>query len=173
MGRQGRPGRFAITTVVAVVALVAAIGCDSDPAGPVLQIEGTYGGNWVFDVFLDGSFSSRAVCPGSITLAEQQGRTYGGAFVVRAEGDCTGISPISGEIVDGAVRGDGGVNFGITRIPVVGSGVAGCTILVDPEAGGEMNGAVAGGELSAFTTAGLDCGDRGQGAAQITMTGTR
>lgn len=153
-----------------VMVVLAAGACESDPTGPILEVQGTYEGEWTFDVFLEGVFVSRAVCPGSITLDRLEARTFGGAFTVRAEGDCTDLSPLSGEVVEGAVRGDGGVSFQVTRLPVVGAGVAGCTVVLDPEA--EMNGAVEGTTLSVFGTARLECEDE-TGAAQVRMTGTR
>lgn len=169
--KRGRDVRAFV--MLGVVGAVASLGCESDPAGPILQVEGTFGGAWTFDVFIEGVFASRTTCPGTVTLAGQSGRTFGGGFIVDDEGDCAGITPISGEILEGAVRADGGVNFLASRIPVVGPGVAGCGVLVDPEEGGEFNGALNAGELSVLTIVGLDCGDRGQGSAQISMTGTR
>lgn len=161
---------MAWTMLVAVI--VAGCGTN-DPAGPTLDVEGTYVGQWTFDVFIEGDFVSRSVCPGSITLAGQSGRSFGGTFLVRDEGDCAGLAPLSGEVLEGSVRADGGVDFLLSRVPVVGAGVAGCEVLIDPEQGDVATGAVRGEELSMLALAGLDCGDRGEGAAQITMTGVR
>lgn len=158
--------------VVAAALVVGACGTNS-PAGPTLDVEGTYTGQWTFDVFIEGDFESRSVCPGSITLAGQSGRTFGGSFLVRDEGDCAGLAPVSGDVLEGSVRADGGLEFLLSRVLVVGAGVAGCSVLVDEEQGGEASGAVTGPELSVLVLAGLDCGDRGAGSAQITMTGVR
>lgn len=170
-GNEG--GRLRSSFALLLAAALTVVGCDVNPAGPILQIEGTYAGSWAFDFFIEGAFQSRSVCPGSITLADQTGRTYGGAFVVDDEGDCLGLSPISGDVLEGSVRANGGVDFQISRVPVVGAGVAGCAVLIDPEAGGELTGAVEGSELAVITIVDLDCGDRGLGSAQITMSGSR
>lgn len=163
---------FGMAWVVAAAIAVGACGTNS-PAGPTLDVEGTYTGQWTFDVFIEGEFESRSVCSGSITLAGQSGSSFGGAFLVQDEGDCAGLAPISGDVLEGTVRADGGVEFLLSRIPVVGIGVAGCAVVVDVEQGGEASGAVSGPELSVLAVVGLDCGDRGTGSAQITMTGVR
>ncbi|MFQ5679743.1 MAG: hypothetical protein ACE5HP_09845 [Gemmatimonadota bacterium] len=159
------------TTLPALFLIVATLGaCKSDPTGPILQVEGTYTGDWTFEAFDEtGALTSTNTCPGSITLSEQEGRSFGGTFLVTAAGDCEGLSPISGELVNGEVRADGGLEFTLTVLPFVGPGAAGCTLVGGTNG---MNGAVTGAALSVFTTARLVC-PAGDGQVQIRMEGTR
>lgn len=160
--------RIGIPTFFVIVALLGA--CGDDPTGPTLQIEGTYTGDWTFQSFdAFGAPIATAICPGTMTLADQDSKSFGGAYLVTASGDCTGLSPISGEIVDGQVRGDGGLNFTVTTAPFVGSPVGGCVLAA---ADSRMNGGVNGTTLSVFTTGSLSC-PTGTGQVQILMEGSR
>lgn len=160
--------RTGIPTCILLVALLGA--CGDDPTGPALQIEGTYTGNWTFQSFdVNGTPTATVICPGSITLADQDAKSFGGAYLVTATGDCTGLSPISGEILDGQVRGDGGLNFTVATAPFVGAPVGGCVLAA---ANHRLNGAVNSMTLSVFTTGSLTC-PTGTGQVQILMEGSR
>lgn len=164
------------------VGAIALAGCDNTPFGDAVKVKGTYAGTWTLSwETVDAGFPIvfTALCPGSITLGDQSGESFGGTFLVIDEGDCDG-SPVSGSIVDGFARADGGVNFTMTVPPSSGSdtisavktqddiwedifagaGVvnqnvfSGCRI---SDADNQLNGAIAGPELSVAASASLTC----------------
>lgn len=177
-----------------VVAGALALGaCDSTPFGDAVEVKGTYLGTWVLswdtnnpDLNPPGITST---CSGSITLGDQSKDEFGGIFLINADGDCSDGSPVSGSIVDGFARADGGVNFTMTVPPAAGSDtistpkseddiwedvfagsavilpdlILGCTIA---NADNQMNGAISGDALSASASASLSCPD---GTVQLQM----
>lgn len=178
---------------VALAVLAGLAACESDPMGPVLQVEGTYSGSWTFIAFgPGGSVIASSVCPGSVTIGKQSGRQFAGSYLVTAAGDCDTGSPVSGEVADGLVRGDGGLNFtlvvpnsnqnifedffaGANVIPSLGPAIVGCDIIV---ADNQMNGSVAAGALSVSASASLVCPEGISGTVfveqlQIRMAGSR
>ena len=165
-------------------ALFALAACDNTPFGDAVKVKGTYVGTWtlVWETVDDGFpvvFTS--LCSGSIELGDQSGDTFGGIFLVVDDQDCDG-SPVSGSIVDGFARADGGVNFTMTVPPsagsdtissvkgqddiwediFAGSGIvdqnifSGCVI---SDADNQMNGAISGSELAVSASASLSCQD--------------
>ncbi len=161
-------------------ALFALAACDNTPFGDAVKVKGTYVGTWTL-VWETGAVLFTSLCSGSIQLGDQSGDRFGGIFLVIDDGDCDG-SPVSGSIVDGFARADGGVNFTMTVPPsagsdtisspkseddiwedvFAGSGIvdqnifSGCTI---SDADNQMNGAVSGSELAVSASASLSCED--------------
>lgn len=171
------------TSLMLMVGAITLAGCDNTPFGDAVEVEGTYLGTWTLSwegVDTGGNATGDvALCPGSITLGDQSKDTFGGIFLVINESDCDG-SPVSGSIVDGFARADGGVNFTMTVPPsaqsdtitspksqddiwediFAGTGIvdqnlfSGCVI---SDADNQMNGAISGLELAAAASASLTC----------------
>ncbi len=165
-------------------ALFALTACNNTPFGDAVKVKGTYLGTWTLtwetiDNNLPVVFTS--LCSGSIELGDQSGDTFGGIFLIMDDRDCDG-SPVSGSIVDGFARADGGVNFTMTVPPsaesdtisspkseddiwediFAGSGIvdqnifSGCVIR---DADNQMNGAISGSEIAVSASASLSCQD--------------
>jgi hypothetical protein len=103
-----------------MVGAVALTGCDNTPFGDAVEVDGTFLGNWTLswegiDAF-GFPIGDESLCSGSVTLGDQSKDAFGGIFLVIDDGDCDG-SPVSGSIVDGFARADGGVNFTMSREP--------------------------------------------------------
>jgi hypothetical protein len=174
------------TQVSALIAtaLFALAACDNTPFGDAVKVKGTYVGTWTLrwetiDNNLPVVFTS--LCSGSIKLGDQSGDTFGGIFLIMDDRDCDG-SPVSGSIVDGFARADGGINFTMTVPPsagsdtisspkseddiwediFAGSGIvdqnifSGCVIR---DADNQMNGAISGSSISVSASASLSCED--------------
>lgn len=170
------------TWLMFAVGAVALAGCDNTPFGDAVKVKGTYAGTWTLSwETTDQGFPIvfTSLCPGSVTLGDQSGESFGGIFLVINDQDCDG-SPVSGSIVDGFARADGGVNFTMTVPPSAGSdtitsvkkqddiwedifagaGVvdqnvfSGCVIT---DADNQMNGAITGPELEVAASASLTC----------------
>ena len=167
-----------VVTLLAVVLTAAA--CEKDtPLGNVSDVDGVYVGEWLLSWETNNPISSisglTASCPGQITLENGFRDAIYGAWLIRAEGDCFEGSPVSGELVDGFLRVDGGINFTM-RVPpglglekfeddiwedvFAGSAVIlpdliiGCLIV---DADNQMTGAVSGASLGASASAGVVC----------------
>jgi len=182
-GQAGKMRKMQVSALVAT-AFFALAACDNTPFGDAVTVKGTYVGTWTLtwettDNLLPVLFTS--LCSGSIQLGDQSGEDFGGIFLVEDDRDCDG-SPVSGSIVDGFARADGGVNFTMTVPPsagsdtissvksqddiwediFAGSGIvdqnifSGCVI---SDADNQMNGAVSGSELAASASASLSCED--------------
>ncbi|MEJ2370833.1 MAG: hypothetical protein P8Y07_08280 [Gemmatimonadales bacterium] len=173
------------TSLMLMVGAVALAGCDNTPFGDADKVECTFLGTWTLSWEGIDSFGfpigDESLCSGSVTLGDQSKDTFGGIFLVLDDGDCDG-SPVSGSIVDGFARADGGVNFTMTVPPsaqsdtitspksqddiwediFAGTGIvdqnifSGCRIA---DADNQMNGAISGSELSASASASLSCED--------------
>ena len=173
------------TSLMLMVGAVALAGCDNTPFGDAVKVEGTFLGTWTLSWEGIDSFGfpigDESLCSGSVTLGDQSKDAFGGIFLVLDDGDCDG-SPVSGSIVDGFARADGGVNFTMTVPPsaqsdtitspksqddiwediFAGAGIvdqnifSGCRIA---DADNQMNGAISGSELSASASASLSCED--------------
>ena len=171
------------TSLMLMAGAIALAGCDNTPFGDAVEVDGTFLGSWTLSwegIDSDGNaIGDEALCPGSITLGDQSKDTFGGIFLVIDDSDCDG-SPVSGSIVDGFARADGGVNFTMTVPPSVqsdtitspksqddiwedifaGTGIvdqnifSGCVI---SDADNQMNGAIAGPQLAASASASLSC----------------
>lgn len=155
-------------------------GCEKDtPLGNVDNVDGTYSGIWTLSWETNNPSSSitgmTAFCPGSITLENGFRDKIDGAFLILDEGDCLEGSPVSGALVRGFLRVDGGINFTMMVPPgtgqekreddiwedvFAGSGVIlpdliiGCLIV---DADNQMTGAVIGSRLAASASAGVTC----------------
>ncbi len=160
--------------------LIAVLGCESDtPLGDVSGIEGNFQGTWTLSWGTNNPNINppgiTTTCPGSIGLGDRFRDAFGGAFLIFAEGGCTDGSPVSGEVVSGRARADGGVNFTLQVPPTrgeekfeddiwedifAGSGVIlpdliiGCRIV---DADNQFTGAVLGSNLGVSASAGVEC----------------
>jgi hypothetical protein len=164
---------------------IALAGCDNTPFGDAVEVDGTFLGSWTLSWEGIDSFGfpigDESLCSGSVTLGDQSKDTFGGIFLVDNDADCDG-SPVSGSIVDGFARADGGVNFTMTVPPsaqsdtitspksqddiwediFAGTGIvdqnifSGCRI---SDADNQMNGAITGSQLAASASASLTCED--------------
>lgn len=158
----------------------AVIACEADtPLGNVPNVDGTYEGTWTLSWATNNPNVNppglTSFCPGSITLENGFRDAVHGVFLIRDEVDCVDGSPVSGELVDGRMRVDGGINFTMQVPPTrgeekfeddiwedvfAGSGVIlpdlviGCLIL---DADNQMTGSVVGSRLAASASAGLAC----------------
>lgn len=171
------------TSLMLMVGALALAGCDNTPFGDAVEVDGTYTGEWTLSWegvdSNENAIGDVAVCPGQITLGDQSKDTFGGIFLVINDTDCDG-SPVSGSIVDGFARADGGLNFTMTVPPsaqsdtitspksqddiwediFAGTGIvdqnlfSGCVI---SDADNQMNGAISGLELAASMSASLTC----------------
>lgn len=185
---------------VLMLAAFALAACDNTPFGAAVDVKGTYLGEWILswdtnnpDINPPG-ITSR--CSGSVTLGDQSKDRFGGIFLINSDGDCTNGSPVSGSIVDGFARADGGVNFTMTVPPAAGSDtiatpkgeddiwedvfagsavilpdlILGCSI---SNADNQMNGAVFGAALSASASAAISCPNGGTVQLQMRFEGDR
>lgn len=165
--------------IVAVLVLAA---CEPTPptatplAASASEICGDLDATCVFDGTWTLSIDEASLnCSGSITLTDHlNGFSFEGTWLIETLGDCSQGSPVSGEVQEGRIRDDGGVNFFMEVPPPVGlvksvdniwtdifrgSGVIDldefqCAI-VDMD--NQMNGALSGSALSASATAALSC----------------
>jgi hypothetical protein len=167
-----------------MVGAIALVACQSTPFGSAVDVKGTYLGTWVLSWSTNNpeleppGITSR--CSGSITLGNQSGDEFGGIFLINDDGECSDGSPVSGAIVDGFARADGGINFTMTVPPSAGSDtistpkgeddiwedafagsavilpdlILGCSI---SNADNQMNGAISGDDLSSSASASLGC----------------
>lgn len=171
--------RLFIGVIAAALGLSA---CEDDtPLGNVDDFEGRYEGTWTLSWETNNPLvnppGETSFCPGSITLGDHFRGTFNGAFLILDEDDCADGSPVSGQVVDGRVRVDGGVNFTMIVPPTLGqekpeddiwedvfagSGVIlpdliiGC-IIVDSD--NQMTGAALGDRLAASASASVSCPD--------------
>ncbi len=167
-----------VVTLLAISLITSA--CEKDtPLGNVANVSGTYTGVWSLSWETNNPTSSvtgmTAVCPGSISLDNGFRDAITGAFLILAEGDCFEGSPVSGALIDGFLRVDGGVNFTMRVPPGLGQEkfeddiwedvfagsaiilpdlIIGCLII---DADNQMTGAVSGGSLGASASAGVTC----------------
>jgi hypothetical protein len=167
-----------VVTLLAMALTVAA--CEKDtPLGNVPHVGGVYAGEWLLSWQTNNPASSitglTAVCPGQITLDNEFRDALSGSFIIRAEGDCFEGSPVSGELLDGRLRVDGGLNFTLAVPPTLGQEkfeddiwedvfagsavifpdlIIGCLII---DADNQMTGAIENGALGASASAGVAC----------------
>ncbi len=160
--------------------VVIASGCEKDtPLGNVDDVDGVYQGTWTLSWETNNPVSSitgfTGFCPGSITLENGFRDEIHGAFLILDQGDCFEGSPVSGELVDGFLRVDGGINFTMQVPPGLGQEkleddiwedvfagsaiilpdlIIGCLIV---DADNQMTGAVLDGRLAASASAGVSC----------------
>lgn len=185
--------------LIPVVGAFALFACQSTPFGSAVDVKGTFLGTWILSWSTNNpnleppGITSR--CSGSITLGDQSKDTFGGIFLINADGECSDGSPVSGSIVDGFARADGGINFTMTVPPSAGSDtistpkseddiwedvfagsavilpdlILGCSI---GNADNQMNGAISGDDVSASASASLGCPD-GPVQLQMRFEGTR
>lgn len=167
-----------VVTLLAITLIAAA--CEKDtPLGNVADVDGTYNGEWLLSWQTNNPTSSitglTAVCPGSITLDNGFRDAIEGSFLILAQGDCFEGSPVSGALIDGILRVDGGINFTMAVPPTLGQEkfeddiwedvfagsavilpdlIIGCLII---DADNQMTGAVSGSDLGASASAGVAC----------------
>jgi hypothetical protein len=138
-----------------------------------------FDGTWTMNVNLDNDPVDYVfACPGSITLTDHlNGQTFEGTWLIEDLSDCSGGSPVSGEVFAGLIRDDGGVEFFMEVPPLEGAvkdeddiwedifggagifgnnAFSGCTIR---DADNQMNGALLGSDLAASASAALNCED--------------
>jgi predicted small secreted protein len=184
-----------LTLLILVVGAFVLAACQSTPFGSAVKVKGTFLGTWVLSWSTNNpeleppGITSR--CSGSITLGDQSKDEFGGIFLINSDGECSDGSPVSGSIVDGFARADGGVNFTMTVPPAAGSDtiatpkseddiwedvfagsavilpdlILGCSI---SNADNQMNGAISGDDISASASASLSCPGAGD-AVQLQM----
>lgn len=159
----------------------APLGIDqSDNAASLLaQIEGQYTGDWTIEIFpRHPTLSVFGVCPGHVIVRRESikerllGSAFTGTYFIDAGGDCAGGSTVTGEVINGTIREDGGINFGLD-VPrsdgnffedvLAGSGVnfspteaLGC-VLNPADLNNHMDGSVLTNRLRAANSAGLNC----------------
>jgi hypothetical protein len=144
--------------VLALPIILAACGGDAsngmtDPTFP--NVRGTYTGAWSLRLTLVATGNQLTItCPGSVTLATQDGPSLGGSFLYTPTADCTAASGT----VSGTVRTDGGITLSFT-IPGSNSSledITGCAVVSEDDA---MTGSVAGNQMNVSGNAVLDCLD--------------
>lgn len=169
--------RRLVTPLLVALALVA---CEEDtPLGNVGNVDGTYQGTWTLSWATNNPNvnppGETYFCPGSITLENGFRDAIDGTFLIRAEGDCLDGSPVSGALVDGFLRVDGGINFTMQVPPPVGQEkdeddiwedvfagagiilpdlILGC-LIVDTD--NQMTGSVIAGRLAGSLSASISC----------------
>lgn len=133
-----------------------------------------FDGFWTLYVEEDFVFT----CPGSITLTDYlNGQSFEGTWFIEDSSDCNDGSPVTGEVFGGLIRDDGGLEFFMEVPPLegavkdeddiwedifAGAGIfennafSGCEIR---DADNQMNGALAGQNLSASASSALNCED--------------
>lgn len=166
--------------VMPLIVALTLIGCEKDtPLGNVDNVDGTYQGTWTLSWATNNPNvnppGETYFCPGSITLENGFRDAVDGAFLIRDEGDCADGSPVSGALVDGRLRVDGGINFTLQVPPPVGqvkfeddiwedvfAGVGiilpdlilGCVIA---DADNQMTGSIVGGRLAGSLSSSILC----------------
>lgn len=170
-------------SLIALIALpIALSGCEEDtPLGDVPHVDGTYDGTWTLSWETNNPIVNppgmTSFCPGSITLENGFRDAIDGSFLIRDEGDCADGSPVSGALIDGFLRVDGGINFTLQVPPGVGQEkseddiwedvfagsavilpdlIVGCLII---DADNQMTGAVSAGRLAGSASASVSCPD--------------
>lgn len=174
--------------LAAFVSVAIMAGCAAEESAPVSvtgpdgrvslakQIEGRYEGDWTIEIL--PNIGVLGVCPGHVILRAETlkerllGATFTGTYFIDAAGDCLDGSTVTGEVINGTLREDGGVNFGLD-VPrsdgnffedvLAGSGVnfssveaLGCA-LVNADVNNHMDGSIVSDRLRAANSAGLDC----------------
>lgn len=155
----------------------------------VQQIEGTYTGTWTIE--LKPNIGVSGTCPGHVliraeTIKERlEGNLFTGTYFIDALDDCLTGSTVTGAVMNGTLREDGGVNFGLD-VPesdgnffedvLAGSGVnfaiaeaLGCAIEV-ADVNNHMDGSIVTNRLRAANSARLDCASPMITAAGDTIT---
>lgn len=164
------------TLVVAALTLAACKAPDIPTATPIdrtsvpVFVGGVYDGTWRLNIDVV-SFA----CSGSITLTDHlNGFSFEGTWLIEVLGDCSQGSPVSGEVQEGRIRADGGLNFFMAVPPAEGlvkdvdniwqdifrgSGVIDLNEFTCAISGtdNQMNGALSGSALSASASGALIC----------------
>ncbi len=134
-----------------------------------------FDGTWTLLVEEDFVFA----CPGSITLTDHlNGSSFEGTWFIEDANDCSGGSPVTGEVFAGLIRNDGGLEFFMEVPPLegavkdeddiwedifAGAGIFGPNVFSGCEIRGadnQMNGALLGQDLEASASAALNCEDQ-------------
>lgn len=154
----------------------------------VQQIEGTYTGTWTIELRPDIGVSG--TCPGHVliraeSIKEQlEGSLFTGTYFIDALDDCIEGSTVTGEVLNGTIREDGGVNFGLD-VPgsdgnffddvLAGSGVNfsvleafSCAIQVI-DTNNHMDGSIVNGRLRAANSARLSCENTSETLENLTV----
>jgi len=192
--------------LILVAGALALAACDTTPFGDAVKVKGTYLSDSSGETgwFLSWETNNpeinppgvTSLCSGSMTLGDQSKDQFGGIFLINDDGDCSDGTPVSGSIVDGFSRADGGINFTMTVPPAAGSDtistpkseddiwedvfagsavilpdlILGCSI---SNADNQMNGAISGDQLSASASASISCPDGGTVQLQLRFVGRR
>lgn len=89
---------------------------------PTCVFDGEWTLNWettnpANPLFPGESFS----CDGTVTLTDHlNGSSFEGTWFINPDGSCDAISPVSGEVQQGRIRADGGLNFFMEVPPLEG-----------------------------------------------------
>lgn len=181
--------RLASYSALAALLVVVGLGCAAEESAPVglddsqntgnsavQQIEGMYTGTWTIE--LEPNIGVSGTCPGHVIIRAEtvkerlEGSQFTGTYFIDALDDCTTGSTVTGEVLNGTLREDGGVNFGLD-VPgsdgnffedvLAGGGVnfeiaeaLGCAIET-ADINNHMDGSIVGGRLRAANSARLDC----------------
>jgi len=140
------------------------------------QYEGQYNGTWTIEITPDIGVSG--TCAGHVIIRPESikerlsGSDFTGTYFIDAAGDCASGSTVTGEVINGTIREDGGVNFGLD-VPrsdgnffedvLAGSGVnvspiqaLGCTLDV-ADVNNHLDGSIVDARLRAANSAQLSC----------------
>lgn len=165
-----------LAIAVCAAALTGACGGgDSTGPGNAPNLRGTFAGTWSLtftNTSTGQSFS--AVCPGTVTVSSQSGESFSGSFIIQGSGGCT--ETVTGT-VSGAIRVDGGLNFGI-QIPGGNPNefedITGCQFQSGDQ---QFNGTLSGNTLSVSASALYLCPNNQGGVVQLRVvvgfTGSR
>ena len=160
------------------------------PFGDVDDVDARYSGTWTLSWSTNNPTAGglTAACSGSITLGDQDDNRFGGTFIILADQGCIDGSPVSGAVMDGRIRSDGGLNFTMEVPPTVGEVkgeddvwedifagsavilpdlILGCVII---DADNQMNGALTAGTLAVSASASMQC-PSGTVQLQVRFTG--
>lgn len=166
-----------LLTTGLMCATLACLGCE-DPSAPVpaqFLLPGTYDASWSIRISnLETGASEELVCPGSVSLVSGSGSsTFSGTYQIQASGGCAQGSPVSGDVTDGTVRRDGGLDFALDVAGEGGSVFENLTIVVGnssviqgacliTDADEFVTGTIQGDQLDAAADAVLDCDTGGE-----------
>jgi hypothetical protein len=114
-----------------VLAMLVLAGCGDDTTRPQIPgVEGQYVVTWDFVLRNPdtGQVAASGICPGSLTIASQNGGSFFGSYLINVAGDlCTAL--LSGN-VSGAVSTDGRVDFGVDGVDFSAAGCAAPRVVV-------------------------------------------
>lgn len=165
-----------------VLLTLAATACSGSPTAPAARsfpsVLGVYSSSRWFSFTLtqlSTGLQVNTTCGGSMTISTQSGSSFAGSFI--RQGCSVGGAPptqtvISGNLVDGVVRADGGLNFNLVvpgQDPGFLAGI-GCTTTSSDAL---YSGALSGNTISATRNMTMNCTGVRAVSLNITIRGTR